>query len=185
MSPSLRVLPIRAAAMTILYAFAFIVSPVLATLLVLGASGYRIAVHASSEAVIARADRRCRWMLVVASACVAMFGVGVTAECAPKWFPKLFLARVERNARPIVAAIDRFQHEHGRLPKAEDELVPAYLPEWPDPGLTSGDPYSYLVFEDRDEGPFWELIVWTGFTLDDSSAYSCSSSDRAWSASRD
>ena len=51
---------------------------------------------------------------------------------------------VARKADPLVAAIETFRREKGRIPNSLDEIVPAYIPAVPEPGLRDCSPYEYV-----------------------------------------
>ncbi len=75
---------------------------------------------------------------------------------------KQFEALAERS-RPLIAAISRFEKEHGKPPVKLDELVPAYLKEVPRTGMGAYPDYEYKV-STAEAGPdhlaaTWELSV--------------------------
>ena len=75
---------------------------------------------------------------------------------------KQFEALAERS-RPLIAAILRFEKEHGKPPAKLDELVPGYLKEVPHTGMGAYPDYEYKV-STREPGPdhlaaTWELSV--------------------------
>jgi hypothetical protein len=75
---------------------------------------------------------------------------------------KQFEALAERS-RPLIAAISRFEKEHGKPPVKLDELVPTYLKEVPHTGMGAYPDYEYKV-STIEPGPdrlaaTWELSV--------------------------
>lgn len=55
-------------------------------------------------------------------------------------------ARLEAEATLVALAVERFRHDHARLPNTLDQLVPAYLAALPaDPFDSSGSPIKYLA----------------------------------------
>jgi hypothetical protein len=68
---------------------------------------------------------------------------------------------IERNAAPLVAALERYKAEKGAYPKDLSPLVPAYIATVPEcPGMSRPMPYR---FEEAEKG--YEIYCPTGWLL--------------------
>lgn len=56
-------------------------------------------------------------------------------------------AQLANRSAPLVAAISRYEQDHGHPPKALGELVPRYLSSYPRTGLRAYPEYHYRVLE--------------------------------------
>jgi hypothetical protein len=63
----------------------------------------------------------------------------------------LAFARLAERARPLVAAIGRYERERGAPPRALDRLVPDYLEEIPGTGIEAYPEYGYRAFAETAE----------------------------------
>lgn len=76
------------------------------------------------------------------------------------------VARVVTRGEPLVAAIKRYESEHGEPPFCLAELVPRYLESLPSTGLRGGPEFAYARYEARpdsrvaaDRRTTWRLAV--------------------------
>ena len=98
-------------------------------------------------------------LLISLSSAVFMFG-GVLFSSIIR--TKQFEDLAERS-RPLIAAISRFEKEHGRPPAKLDGLVPKYISEVPNTGMGAYPKYEYNA-STAEPGPdhlaaSWELSV--------------------------
>lgn len=63
------------------------------------------------------------------------------------WARPYALRRAAERGQPIVRALWRYQKDHGHPPELLNELVPAYLPSLPTPGLPGKRAFDY-VYDD-------------------------------------
>lgn len=120
---------------------------------------------------------RCAGMLVVGG------GIALAIGLEPSIRPQRFLPTVERNAAPIVEAIERHVAEHGAPPADASALIPRYLAAWPATAYRDRG-FAYAREERRGGAPnAWSLCVRTAnaFDLADDSALVFSSASRRWS----
>jgi hypothetical protein len=71
-----------------------------------------------------------------------------------------FLALTERSA-PLIAAIDRYERDHGAPPDSLAILVPSYMPSVPSTGMGAYPSYEYLHRKDAVilYGDRWALVI--------------------------
>lgn len=74
--------------------------------------------------------------------------------CAPILLPELWLADVAEQGEPLVAAIRRYEAEHGQPPEQLEVLVPSYLTAIPETGYAGPGEWWY-----RRCGGGWQLCA--------------------------
>lgn len=120
-----------------------------------------VIVIGSLIALIFKRGRRLASRVLVICLCCAVFifgGVLFSSVIRTKQFEDL----AERS-RPLIAAISRFERDHGRPPAKLEVLVPTYISDVPHTGMGAYPNYEYKV-STTEPGPdhlaaSWELSV--------------------------
>lgn len=120
-----------------------------------------VTVFCSLCALVFKSNRRnaLRVLLVSLGAVVFIFcGMKGRVEIRTKQFEDL-----ADRSRPLIAAISRFEKDHGRPPSKLDVLVPGYIKEVPHTGMGAYPDYEYKI-STLEPGPdhleaSWELSV--------------------------
>lgn len=101
---------------------------------------------------------------------------------APYRHPERYLGEVERNAAPLVAALDRFSAETGQPPQRLSELAPVYISALPDSGFPGDRNYHYSAIRSANGAWNWSLSVSCDFVArpKPACALSFTSSERVW-----
>lgn len=68
------------------------------------------------------------------------------------------IQQIERNAEPLIQAIDKFSSDNNRPPDDLQALVPKYIAKLPTTGESRNRSFSYKIARSRKEAP-WELSL--------------------------
>lgn len=95
-----------------------------------------------------RRRRNSLWLLLCSLTAIPCFMSGLTLSQAIKQRP---LEQVMLRAEPLIAAIRKFEAQHGRPPPSLDKLTPDYLTTIPTPGIGTAPTFHYLLTGERSE----------------------------------
>lgn len=91
--------------------------------------------------------RATRTPLVLALSAVTSLALGglmlVNLDTLELWCDRPYIARIQRNAKPIIEALGRFEQDEQRAPESLSELVPRYLASIPGTGWSEHPRFEY------------------------------------------
>jgi hypothetical protein len=93
--------------------------------------------------------------------CVIYFAVGFAGVNLANNVRRAGFVSLAQRSRPLIAAIQQFEAQHGKPPANLEQLVPEFLPTVPKTGIGAYPKYEYFVVNDQTvyEGNSWVLRV--------------------------